>query len=187
MFNIAEMLNRRASAHKFKPNEVIKELEIKKNDCIADIGSGGGYYTFRFASQVGLDGTVYAVDMNKKLLKYVDDKAKNTGMTNVKTILINDKLTGLPERGCDLIFLRNVFHHLDNPVTYFKDISCFLKEKGKIVIIDYKKKKSISFINLFKHSADEKNIISSLEKAGYKHVKSYDFIEEQSFNIFEIK
>ncbi len=47
------MLNRRAASAESKPAEIIKSLNIKKGDIVADIGSGGGYFTFEFSSEVG--------------------------------------------------------------------------------------------------------------------------------------
>ena len=63
----AEMLNKRASDSKNKPNRVMQVLELKTGQNIADIGSGGGYYCLRFAQIVGKDGKIYAMDTDRKL------------------------------------------------------------------------------------------------------------------------
>jgi len=39
----AEVFNRKASSNESKPDEILKVLDIKKGQNIADIGSGGGY------------------------------------------------------------------------------------------------------------------------------------------------
>lgn len=185
-FNRAAMLNHRASASQYKPDEVIPSLNIKRNNVIADIGSGGGYYTIRFAAETGLDGIVYAVDMNQKFLDYIDNQSKKSGLINIRTILIEeDEVKELPKGGCDLIFLRNVYHHLQDPRKYFEKIKYFLKQDGRIAIIDYKKKNGFSFISLFRHYVEEEDIITCLKKCGYKHVESFKFLPEQSFNIFK--
>lgn len=186
MFNRAEMLNRRAAAPGFMASEVMKKLEIEKSSTIADIGSGGGFFTMKFAATTGLDGTVYAVDTNAKNLEYIRKQAEDGGLNNVKAILVEGDFVGIHELSCDLCFLRNVYHHFTDPEEYFMNLKRFIKSGGRVAIIDYRKTNSLSFVNLTHHYVDEDKLINTLKKCGYKHIASYDFIEQQSFNIFEL-
>ncbi len=45
-----------------KPDRVIKALNLKNHDVVADIGAGTGYFSGRLAQAVAPDGKVYAVD-----------------------------------------------------------------------------------------------------------------------------
>ncbi|MGI9431239.1 MAG: methyltransferase domain-containing protein, partial [Myxococcota bacterium] len=47
-----------------QPARVIEVLEIPSGRRLADVGSGGGYFSFRLAEAVGPDGHVYAVDVD---------------------------------------------------------------------------------------------------------------------------
>lgn len=178
------MLNRRASHPKFKADEIIEVLSLQKGAVVADIGSGGGYFTIRFAKTVGLNGRVFAVDTNARLLAYVKNYAKKNQITNVETVLIDKNGLNLPKEGCDLIFLRNVFHHLNQPEHYFKTLKCFLKPGGRVVVIDYKKRKTLNVIALIGHYAEEAFIQETMKNAGYVLVERYDFLPEQTFNVF---
>jgi arsenite methyltransferase len=44
----AKMFNKKASNPKNKPDEIINNLKILPGQHIADKGSGGGYFSFRF-------------------------------------------------------------------------------------------------------------------------------------------
>ena len=57
MFNNyrVNMLNKEAGSPKNKSIEIIKNMDIQKEDVIADIGSGGGYFTFKFSNEVGIN------------------------------------------------------------------------------------------------------------------------------------
>ncbi|WP_252217159.1 methyltransferase domain-containing protein [Clostridium sp. VAP41] len=173
----ASMINYRA---KKGSDEVIKKLEIKKGDIIGDIGSGGGLFTFKFSKVVGSDGKVFAVDTNQKLLAHINELMKHNQIQNIETLLSNENCCPLPGTSCDFIFMRNVFHHIINQVNYFENIKNCLNASGKIVIIEW-----LPGAALVGHCTKEMKIKKIMEEAGFKHLKSFDFLNKQSFNIFE--
>ena len=179
-----KMLNRRASAPGSKLGEVIESLNIQKSDTVADIGSGGGYFTLEFAKRVGKGGKVYAVDTKQENLDYVKAQSEREGINNVVTVLADDEI-GLPEKSVDLVFMRNVVHHLPEPARYFADLKRFLKPDSRVAIIDYKKGGGFSFTQLFGHYVEEAVLLDEMERAGYDLMARFDFLPEQSFNIFK--
>src|SRR4030095_8498085 len=54
-----------------RPAEVFDALAVKTGHRVADIGCGFGYFTFRLAARVGIDGKVYAVDIDPKAIEKV--------------------------------------------------------------------------------------------------------------------
>jgi arsenite methyltransferase len=180
------MLNREAASPKNKPEDIIKSLNIQKGDIIGDIGAGGGYFTLKFAGEVGEEGKVYAADTNQKSLTFIEDQSKKEGLNNIKTVLVDGKGLSLPEKSADLFFLRNVYHHLSEQVEYFKNIKQLLKSEGKIAIIDYKKK-GISFTGLFGHYTPPEVLRDKMGKAGFYPSETFEFLPDQSFIIFKMK
>ncbi|EPY2278833.1 class I SAM-dependent methyltransferase [Clostridium sporogenes] len=173
----ASMLNYRA---KKNSSEVIKKLEIKKGDIIGDIGSGGGFFTFQFSKIVGTDGKIFAVDTNQKLLSHINKISKRNEIQNIETMLSNETGCPLPNTSCNFIFMRNVFHHITRQVDYFKNIKNCLNTGGKIVIIEW-----LPNASLIGHYTEETKIKEIMKEAGFTHLKSFDFLKKQSFNIFE--
>jgi arsenite methyltransferase len=51
-----KILNKEASSEKSKPADIIASLNIREENIIADIGSGGGYFTLAFAGKAGKTG-----------------------------------------------------------------------------------------------------------------------------------
>ena len=184
----AEMLNKKASDPKAKPDRIIESLKIKTNDIIADIGAGGGYYALRFAEIVGKQGKVYAIDSNPDMLVIINDESKKAEFNNIITVPAADMKSVLKLAELDLIFVRNTYHHLENRINYFTDLKSYLKPNGKVAIIEYKPAGSIfSFHRFCGHQVKPNIIISEMQQAEYKVIESFDFLREQSFTIFGLK
>lgn len=180
----ARMFNKKASDSKSKPDQILETLALQHGQNIADIGCGGGYFSLRFAGKVGREGKVYAVDTNQGFLEFVRDSAEEQGLINVETILVTGEDLPLPERSLDLVFMRNVCHHLKNRVEYFKKLKRFLKPEGRVAIIEYKRAKSFTFRRMFGHYVPKETIIREMEEAGYLLEKEFDFLPEQHFTIY---
>ncbi len=175
-----KMLNKRAEKSNWC--QIISKLGISNGNVIANIGSGGGFFALKFSNVVGTDEKVYAIDNDKSKLEFI----KKYNLNNIETIHTPDNTIQLKSSSVDMFFGRNSFHHIPNPIQYFKKLNPFLKLKGRIVIIDYIKTDKINFINLFGHSSKEDYIISSMKDAGYRHLTYHNLSKNESFNIFEI-
>jgi ubiquinone/menaquinone biosynthesis C-methylase UbiE len=182
-----KILNREAASPKNKPEEIIKGLHIQEGHAVADIGSGGGYFTLAFAGNVGKTGKVYAVDIRSKYLNFIRRRSEQARLDNIIFVLAGEDEINLPKAGLDLVFARNVFHHLSEPAKYFGNLKNYLKPVGKVAIIDHKPAGGFSFAALFKHQASGEVVVQEMEKAGYFLAESFDFLPDQTFNLFGIK
>ena len=183
-----KMFNKKASKPKYKADQILETLALKPGQIIADIGSGWGYFTYRFAKAVGERGWVYAVDTNQEFLTFIKKQATEQGLTNIVTLLTASEHPDLPKHTFDYIFLRNVTHHLPNRINYFQRLKETLKPEGKIAIIEYDGRGGFfSFQQLHRHFIPQNILHEEMKKAGYLLQKSYDFLSEQSFTIFSIK
>ena len=179
----AKMFNQKASDPRNKPNQIIETIGLRSGQVVADIGSGGGYFTLRFAEIVGKEGRVYAVDTDEKLSEFVKNTARQKGLNNVITVLAKSKLE-LPKESLDLAFMRNVTHHISDRVSYFRELKKFLKPYGKVVIIEYRKGKPFTFRGIFGHYVSKETIVREMEEAGYTFEREFDFLPEQHLTIY---
>jgi SAM-dependent methyltransferase len=128
---------------------------------------------------------VFAVDTNPKFLEFIRHLANRSGFENIETVLAAEDTPNLPDKSIDLIFMRNVCHHLTNRVEYFKKLKNTLKPNGKIVIIEYRSSGGrFSFHRRFGHYVPKETLMAEMREAGYKMEKDLDFLPEQSFMIF---
>jgi len=148
--------------------------------------AGGGYFSIRFAQAAGRNGEVYSVDTNEEYQKFAAGEAAKSGLSNIKFVLATENNTNLPDNCFDLIFFRNVLHHIENRVEYFKSLKTKLKAGGRIAAIEYKPGGSIfSFKRFFGHNIPSQKITEEFTKAGFKKAEELDFLPEQSFAIFK--
>jgi arsenite methyltransferase len=182
-----KMLNKEASSPKNKPKEIIDTLQIREGHAIADIGSGGGYFTLEFAKKVGKRGKVYAIETQLKNLDFIKYQSEREGLDNIDFMLATEDKMNLPEACLDLVFARNVFHHLPEPAKYFNNLKRFLKPGGKVAIIDHKPKGGFSFVAMFRHYTPAAVILREMEDAGYFLIQSFNFLSAQTFNLFGVK
>jgi arsenite methyltransferase len=164
------------------PEEVVAALELEPGDQVADLGSGGGYFTFPMAEAVGESGRVYAVDVEESLLAYIAKEAEKRGLPQIETVLAPEDGLGLPDASVDLIFLSNVFHHLPDPTDYFRRARPILRSGGRIAVIDFS---GGGFLRSHATPADE--VREHFEAAGYSLATQYEFLERQNFQIFVVR
>jgi ubiquinone/menaquinone biosynthesis C-methylase UbiE len=186
-YSKAKMFNRKASRKQSKAEDILKTLNIQPGQTIADIGSGGGFFTFLFSHIVREKGTVYAIDTNEDFLKYINSQAAENGLTNIKTILATEESILIPHHSVDLVFVRNVYHHLQNRVQYFTQVKNLLSPSARVSIIEYSRQGSIlSFHRRYGHNVPQEIIVAEMNKAGYTVSASFDFLPVQSFTIFTL-
>lgn len=158
-----------------KPHEVLQALKLRKDEVVADIGAGSGYFTRRLAHHAA---KVFAVDIDPKLLELA---AK--GGSNIEPILADANDPKLPPAGVDTVFICDVLHHIEQRPAYYAKLQTALKPGGRIVIIDFfKKKLPVGPPEGMK--LDQHQVIAELEDAGFRRVESHAFLPYQYFLVF---
>ena len=62
---------------------MLSALGVKPGMNICDMGCGNGFYTLKLAKMVGEDGHLYAVDIQPKMLEFLNERADKEGITNL--------------------------------------------------------------------------------------------------------
>lgn len=159
-----------------RPQDVLRALELKKTDNVADIGSGTGYFTVKIAPLVP-QGTVYGVDVEKDMIRYLESRAKALKLSNVAAVLAEE--SGFTtDKKLDVVLVVNTYHHIPNRSAYFKGLIPHLNSGARIVIVDFLPKSPMGPPQ--KHRYQPPQIKSEMQQAGYRFVKQknlpYQFI-----------
>jgi len=164
-----------------KPHEVIQALALKPDAVIADIGSGTGYFSARFANMVP-KGRVYGVDTEPDMVKYLAERAKREGLKNITAVTGAPGDARLPEKA-DLIIMVDVFHHIADRARYLKKLQGSLKPGGRLAIIDFRMDSPDGPPKSARIAPDR--VKTELKGAGYALIQEHAFLPNQYFLIFQ--
>jgi predicted methyltransferase len=112
-------------------------LKLHAGQTVADIGAGAGQLTVALAREVGPSGHVYATELEEDRLRDIREATKFAGLKNVSVIEAHATRTNLPERCCDALVLRRVYHHFENPRLMNASLRQSLKPGGLLAVIDF--------------------------------------------------
>jgi ubiquinone/menaquinone biosynthesis C-methylase UbiE len=126
-----------------KTSKIMSVIDLKPGMAIADVGSGPGYYTFRFSKRVGDKGKVFAVDTVQNHLNYVKQTAQTYGVKNVVTVN-NDpgNTTKLDENSVDMAFMCSLYHNIyaqakeKDRHEFVESMLKAIKKDGTLVVVD---------------------------------------------------
>jgi ubiquinone/menaquinone biosynthesis C-methylase UbiE len=168
-----------------KPHEVIKALDLRPGEVIADIGAGSGYFSFRFAHHVG-PGRVYAVDINPEMVVHMNRRIRDLGMTNIATVLALPDDPLLADASLDRVFICDVWHHVEGQKEYLAKLKKMLKPGGQLVMIDFQKRELPVGPPLEMKIARD-DLVRQLNEAGFQLSKEHTFLPYQYFLVFRLK
>jgi 2-polyprenyl-3-methyl-5-hydroxy-6-metoxy-1,4-benzoquinol methylase len=158
-----------------KPDLVIDKLGDISELTIADVGAGSGYFARRLAHTAG---RVIAIDIDPNFIHFMDSIKLVELPTDVQdrfeTRLATPDDAKLNQEEADVVILVNTYIYLADRVDYLRRLKDGIKPGGRLVIIDFKKKRiplqtppAPLRIPLFE-------VEYELEEAGYRKVVSDD-------------
>ena len=163
-------------------SSLIKNMKIKSNEVIADIGAGSGYHVFRIASLI-TNGLVYAVDIQPEMLMAIEKTKEFKKVENIKTILGTEKTVELPKNSVDKILMVDVYHEFSFPVEMINSIKNALKPNGELFLIEYRAEDLKVPIKRI-HKMTEEQAVKEMKAAGLVLKENIDNLPWQHCMVF---
>ena len=163
-------------------SSLIKNMKIKSNEVIADIGAGSGYHAFRIASLV-TNGLVYAIDIQPEMLMAIEKTKEFKKVENIKTILGTEKTVELPKNSVDKILMVDVYHEFSFPVEMINSIKNALKPNGELFLIEYRAEDLKVPIKRI-HKMTEEQAVKEMKAAGLVLKENIDNLPWQHCMVF---
>ncbi len=115
---------------------VIRTLDIKPGQTVADIGAGSGYYTMRVSPVVGPKGIVLAQDIVPRYLEQLKARVRKAGLRNVRFVLGTPVDPRMPPGTIDTALLIHMYHEIAQPYALLYKLRAGLKPDGRVAIVD---------------------------------------------------
>lgn len=181
---IAMLDNPKREAYQ-KPQEVVAALALKPGEIVADIGAGSGYFALRFAAEVGATGRVLAVDVDPEMIRHLNRRVRDAGLSNVQTVLSEPDDPLLADGSVDRFVIVDTWHHIDKQVEYLALMKKMLRPGGQVVMIDYQKK-DLPVGPPMSIKIAREDLVRQMETAGFRLAKEHTFLPYQYFLVFSV-
>lgn len=173
-----------------KTEEMLEFIGVSEGESVADIGCGGGYFSWQFSKAVGSKGKVTATEINKEALEYLEEFVSKNKIKNIKTLKAEMNDACLPENSIDTIFMCSMYHAVYiTDIEFVKDefvesLRKALKENGRLVIVDNDITEN-GIPSYYGPGICPQLITAQLGYYGFKLVRSLSLIPQRFVLIFE--
>ncbi len=165
------------------PEKIMDAIGLKPGMVIGEVGAGMGRFTVYLARRVGNNGLVYANDIDKGALDFLEQRSKRSGLGNIRIILGQVHDPCFPPQSLDMAFMINVYNAFEDPVRFLRNIAPALKPGGILAIVldDPAKSGGES-----ERSATREEFLASVDKAGYSE-KEETFLQRDGLYVLRLK
>jgi len=122
------------------PARNVRALGIDPGMIVADFGSGSGAYVLLIAAALQGVGRVYAVDIQRDLLRRTNTEATGKGFSNVEVVWADLEKPGaskIADGALDLVLVSNLLFQLENKKNMLAESLRILHPGGRLAIIDW--------------------------------------------------
>jgi ubiquinone/menaquinone biosynthesis C-methylase UbiE len=158
-------------------SRVMDVLRIGEGSFVADLGAGSGWFTVRAARRVGSSGKVYAVEINRDYLNYIEARAKREKLSNIRTVLGKEDDPLLPQQSVDAVLILKTYHEIAQPIRLLKHLRQSMRSGARLGIIDRNGTGS-------DHGLDRDTVVSEARRAGFELIEQYDFVKPDGMDYF---
>jgi predicted methyltransferase len=166
-----------------RADDLIRFLNLKPGNRVADIGCHEGYWSFKLSQIVGESGRVYAVDVKQDKLDKLNTIAEDRGVKNITTIIGDYDDPKLSTGTLDGAIIIDAYHEMDDHDEILQHIKSALKTNGRLLIceaIAFSRRGLSRNEQERKHEIEMKFVLEDLKKAGFKMVRQTDSFVDRS-------
>ena len=122
------------------PRRNVNVLGIQGGMRVADFGAGSGAHTLAIAERLGGTGHVYAIDVQRDLLRRLANEAKRLGHKNVEVIwadLEEPRASKLADNSMDIVLISNLLFQVPDKAPVLREARRVVKQTGHVAVIDW--------------------------------------------------
>jgi len=181
----ADWLERSSREEEERLTLLVRSLQLKPGEVVADIGAGSGVISLRMAEQLLPDGKVFAVDVQDEMLERLKANCERFGIKNIEPVKGTQVKTGLKPGSVDLAIMVDVYHEFEFPYEMMNDIAKSMKPGGRVVLVEYRKEDpTVPIKEIHKMSQEQAKKEVEQKEFGMKWTETIDVLPRQHILIF---
>jgi len=168
-----------------RPQELVREMDLKPGMTVADIGTGVGYMLPYLSGAVGPSGSVLAEDIFDDFLSAAKQRAADQKLANVAFIKGTETDPRLADGSVDVILALDSYHHYNYPETMLAAFRKALRDGGRLVVVEYyKRPEAMPGGNAVKHiRLDEPDLVREIERNGFRKISEREHIKDSQYMV----
>lgn len=149
-------------------DEIVAALDLTPGMIIADIGAGTGAFLAPLSAGIGADGKLYAIDIVPAFLEHLRARAEAEQLRNVEVVEGTATAVMLPDASIDLMFMCDVYHHIEYPSVYARSLHRALRANGRLIVVEFDRIPGKTSPAMLKHVRQDKaTLIAELAAEGF--------------------
>lgn len=169
------------------PEKIVSKLFLHEGMYVADFGAGSGFFSKACSPYVGQTGKVFAIEIQKDLVKKLEEDIRKWGLLNVDCVWGDiERVNGtkIASGSIDYVIVANVLFQLEDMLGLCDEVKRILKKNGRILIVE--KESHISGENLSeKYTVGEEKAKETFNKRGFKFIEKINVGDYHYGLIFE--
>ena len=178
----ASWLERPEREREERTDLLLRALNLKPTDIVADIGAGTGFFSFLMAPELP-KGNVLAVDIQPEMIQYLNEGKAKRRINNVQPVLGTESDPKLTASSIDLAILIDAYHEFSYPREMMSHIASALKPGGRVVLVEYRAEDpNVPIKELHKLSVAQAT--KEMKATGLRLLKTDDRLPQQHIMFF---
>ena len=165
-----------------KPQQIVRALQLKPGDIVADIGAGSGYLLPYLSRAVGPRGLVFAEEIQDEYFSVLRRHMKK--LKNVRAVKGTLEDPKLPKQ-VDCFVLLTTYHEVENPIAFLKTLKRYAKPGARLAIIDFDASRKGTPPAPQGHEIADVVVIAEAKAAGWQLIQQHQFLSSQFFLVFQ--
>jgi len=162
--SLAILWSQRGPGFRNEVDRLASVMELRPGMTGAEIGAGRGRMAVRMAQHLGPSGRLYATEIEDEKLQAIRSAASDAGLTNIMVIRAGEHSANLPDNCCDIIYMRRVYHHLDDAAAINRTLYNAIRPGGRLAIIDFLSPRWMFFLH---HGIPSDVLVRQVTAAGF--------------------
>jgi predicted methyltransferase len=180
----ADWLERASREREERPSQVIRALDLRPGDVVAEIGAGSGYMSRLLARAVGPTGKVYAEDIQPEMLAILERRAAAAGLANVVPVLGTELDPRLPAGAFRWVLLVAVYHEFQHPEAMLARIRQLPAPGGRVALVEYRAEGTSAAHIKPEHRMSVDQVLAEWLRAGFVLLKRIEDLPTQHLFVF---